>query len=136
MIRFQRTGRTNDPAFRIVVSEKARHPKAGNPLQVVGSYHPKTKHTVINAEAAKGWVAKGAQLSGTVHNLFISQGIIEGKKINVRGAKVAPAVPADKATSAPVAPTEEKIETTEEATATAEAEVPVAAAEEKTETPA
>jgi len=86
-IRFQRTGRTNDPAFRIVVSEHARHPKAGNPLQVVGSYNPKTKHTVIDAESVKHWMSKGAQASGTVNNLLITKGIIEGKKVNVLGKR-------------------------------------------------
>ncbi|OGG44533.1 30S ribosomal protein S16 [Candidatus Kaiserbacteria bacterium RIFCSPHIGHO2_01_FULL_48_10] len=86
-IRFQRTGRTNDPAFRIVVSEKTKHPKAGSPLQVVGSYNPKTKHTVIDADSVKHWLSKGAQASGTVNNLLINKGIIEGKKINVRLTK-------------------------------------------------
>ena len=86
-IRFQRTGRTNDPAFRIVVSEKARSPKGGKPLAVVGSYNPKTKHTIIDAEAATHWISKGAQLSGTVNNLFITKGVIEGKKVNVLGQK-------------------------------------------------
>ena len=97
MIRFQRTGRTNDPAFRIVVSDKTRHPKSGKALQVVGSYNPKTKDAIIDAEAAKGWIAKGAQLSGTVHNLFLSKGIIEGKKINVRQTKVVKAEPVKEA---------------------------------------
>lgn len=87
-IRFQRTGRKNDPSFRIVVSEKARHPQAGNPLQVVGSYNPKTKHTVIDTEKVKHWIGKGAQASGTVNNLLVSQGVIEGKKVNVRNTKV------------------------------------------------
>ncbi len=89
-IRFQRVGRKNDPAFRIVVLEKARSPKAGNPLQVLGSHNPKTKHTVIDAEKVKHWISKGAQLSGTVNNLFITKGIIEGKKVNVLGKKTAP----------------------------------------------
>jgi len=82
-IRFQRTGRKNDPSFRIIVSEKARSPKAGNPLEVVGSYNPKTKHTIINAEAVKGWLSKGAKASGTVHNLLVTKGVITGKKVNV-----------------------------------------------------
>lgn len=86
-IRFQRTGRKNNPAFRIVVLEKQRSPKAGNPLQVLGSYNPKTKHTVIDSDRAKHWMSKGAQLSGTVNNLFITKGIIEGKKVNVLGKK-------------------------------------------------
>ncbi len=89
-IRFQRTGRKNDPSFRIIVSEKARHPKAGNPLQVLGSYNPKTKHTVIDAEKVKHWLSKGAQASGTVANLLVSQGVITGKKVNVRNTKTAP----------------------------------------------
>lgn len=87
-IRFQRTGRKNDPSFRIVVSEKARHPKAGNPLQVLGSYNPKTKHTVIDAERVKHWLSKGAQASGTVTNLLITKGVITGKKVNVLGKRV------------------------------------------------
>ena len=89
-IRFQRVGRKNDPAFRIVVLEKTRSPKAGNPLQILGSYNPKTKHTVIDAEKAKHWMSKGAQLSGTVNNLFITKGVIEGKKVNVLGKKSVP----------------------------------------------
>ncbi len=60
-IRFQRTGRKNDPSFRIIVSEKARSPKAGNPLQVVGSYNPKTKHTVIDGDAVKHWMVQGRE---------------------------------------------------------------------------
>lgn len=86
-IRFQRVGRKNDPSFKIVVLEKARSPKAGNPLQILGSYNPKTKHTVIDGEKVKGWISKGAQLSGTVNNLLITKGIIQGKKINVLGKK-------------------------------------------------
>jgi small subunit ribosomal protein S16 len=82
-IRFQRTGRKNDPSFRIIVSEKARSPKAGNPLEVVGSYNPKTKHTIIDDAAVKGWLAKGAKASGTVHNLLVTKGVITGKKVNV-----------------------------------------------------
>jgi small subunit ribosomal protein S16 len=89
-IRFQRRGRKNDASFRIVVLEKARSPKAGNPLQVLGSYNPKTKHTVIDGDSIKHWISKGAELSGTVNNLLITKGIIQGKKINVLGKKTAP----------------------------------------------
>lgn len=82
-IRFQRRGRKNDPSFRIIVSEKARSPKAGNPLEILGSYDPITKEAVIDGERVKHWVAQGAELSGTVNNLLITKGIIEGKKVNV-----------------------------------------------------
>jgi small subunit ribosomal protein S16 len=89
-IRFQRTGRKNDASFRIVVSEKARHPLAGNPLAVVGSHNPKTKQTIIKAEEVKHWLEKGAQASDTVNNLLVSKGVIQGKKVNVRNTKTAP----------------------------------------------
>lgn len=37
----------------------------------------------INGEKAKEWIAKGVQVSDTVHNLLVGEKIIEGKKINV-----------------------------------------------------
>ena len=82
-IRLKRTGRTNDPAFKIVVGETTYSPKSGKHFAYLGSYNPKTKSFIVDADAVKGWIAKGAQLSDTVHNLFLSKGIIEGKKINV-----------------------------------------------------
>ena len=90
-IRMQRTGRTNAPSFRIVVLEHTRSPKAGNFLEKLGTYNPKTKVRILNAERIKYWISVGAQLSATVHNMLISAGIIEGKKINVLPAYRAPA---------------------------------------------
>jgi small subunit ribosomal protein S16 len=122
-IRFQRTGRKNDPAFRIVVSEKARHPLAGNPLDVVGSHHPKTKHTIIDADKVKHWISKGAQASGTVNNLLVSKGVLQGKKVNVRNTKVAPK-------------TEEEVKAQAPAVAAPEASAETSAPETASETPA
>ena len=83
MIRFQRIGRTNDPAFRIVVLEKARSPKAGNPLEILGTYNPKTKAVTLKEDAIKAWITKGAQVSPSLHNLLLNKGVLTGKKINV-----------------------------------------------------
>jgi small subunit ribosomal protein S16 len=106
-IRFQRTGRKNDASFRIVVSEKARHPLAGNPLAVVGSHNPKTKKTIIKEDEVKHWLSKGAQASGTVNNLLVSKGVLDGKKVNVRNTKTAPAKPEEAKAEAPAAPVAE-----------------------------
>lgn len=109
MIRFQRVGRKNDPAFRIVVTEKRSKPKSGE-LEVLGSYHPKTKEALLKNERILYWISKGAKLSDTARNLFVSQGIIQGKKVNVvkasKNAEVkSVAVPEEKkATEAGVAP--------------------------------
>lgn len=103
MIRFQRIGRKNDPAFRIVVLEKASGPKAGKYADLVGTYNPKTKAVTLQPERIKDWMAKGAQVSPSLHNLLVSQGVIEGKKINVLPKKTAPVKEA-----APAAPAAEE----------------------------
>lgn len=82
MIRFQRVGRKNDPAFRVVVTEKRSKPISGE-LEILGSYHPKTKHTVLHSERILYWLSKGAKASPTVHNLLISKGVVSGKKVAV-----------------------------------------------------
>lgn len=83
MIRFQRTGRTNDPSFRIVVLEKERAAKAGNIVELLGTYNPKSKALTLNEEQVKAWIAKGAQPTDSMHNLLVTKGVIAGKKINV-----------------------------------------------------
>jgi small subunit ribosomal protein S16 len=83
MIRFQRIGRKNDPAFRMAVLEKTAGPKAGKYVDLVGTYNPRTKAMTVDGDRIKDWVAKGAQLSPSLSNLLIDKGIIEGKKVNV-----------------------------------------------------
>src|SRR5581483_1346304 len=83
MIRFQRIGRKNDPAFRMLVLEKTAGPKAGKYVDLVGTYNPKTKAVTLQPERIKEWVAKGAQVSPSLMNLLITKGVFEGKKQNV-----------------------------------------------------
>jgi small subunit ribosomal protein S16 len=80
MIRFQRIGRTNDPAFRIAVLEKASGPKAGKYVDLVGTYNPKTKAVTLKPDAIKDWMAKGAQVSPSLHNLLVKEGVVVGAK--------------------------------------------------------
>lgn len=87
MIRFQRIGRRNDPAFRILVLEKTASPKAGTYVEQVGTYNPRTKAFSVDAEKIKGWMAKGAQLTPSLKNLLISQGVIDGAKVQVISKK-------------------------------------------------
>lgn len=83
MLRFQRIGRRNDPAFRIVATEKRSKPKSGF-LEILGSYHPKTKDTQLKNERILYWLSKGAQASETVHNLLVSKGVIQGTKVAIK----------------------------------------------------
>ena len=83
MMRLQRVGRRNDPSYRIVVTDKRTGPKSDKHVDRIGSYNPKLDHVQIDAEKAKYWLSKGVQTSDTMHNILVSQKIIDGKKINV-----------------------------------------------------
>lgn len=114
MIRLQRIGRKNDPSFRLVLTDKENSTKSGKFLEVLGSYDARKGKPVIVAERVKHWIAMGAQVSDTVHNLLVVEKIVEGKKINVLPKKTVPKKEeeAPKAESAPATP-----ETTQDTTA-------------------
>lgn len=82
-MRLQRIGRKNNPSYRVLVVDSRQGPKSGKFVDQIGSYDPKNDHIMIDGEKANAWIGKGVQTSPTVHNLLISQKIIEGKKINV-----------------------------------------------------
>jgi small subunit ribosomal protein S16 len=87
MMRLKRTGRKNNPSYRIVVVDKRTSVKSNKTVDLIGSYDPKAGRITINAERAKHWLSHGVQPSGTVHNMLVSQKVIEGKKINVLSKK-------------------------------------------------
>lgn len=126
MMRLQRVGRRNDPAYRIVVTNKRTGPKSDKHVARLGSYNPKLNHLQLDADAAKEWLAKGVQPSDTVYNMLVGQGIIEGRKRNVLPKK------------SPIIDEEALKKAEEEAAAKAEAEKAAAeeAAKAAEETPA
>ena len=87
MIRFQRIGRKNDAAFRMAVLEKTAGPKAGKYVDLVGTYNPKTKQITYKAERIQEWIAKGAQVSPSLKNLLIKNGVLSGDKVAVISKK-------------------------------------------------
>ena len=90
MIRLQRVGRRNHAEYRVVVTESTRAPKAGNYVEIVGSYNPHKNELVCKDDRIKHWMSVGAQVSDTVHNLLVNKGLIEGKKKNVLPKKSPP----------------------------------------------
>lgn len=127
IIRLQRVGRRNDPAFRVVVTDSKRGPKA-NYLEMVGSYNPKAGTIELNAERIKLWISNGAQVSDTVHNFLVSKEIIKGKKINVLPKKTAPVKEVPAAAAPPAAPKAEATPEVSEEPAVEEPAAEVAAA--------
>lgn len=88
VIRLTRVGKKKDASFRVVVIDSKRKVQAGNYLEMVGSYDPRSNKAELKADRIKYWMSMGARPSDTVHNLLISQKVIEGKKINVLPKKV------------------------------------------------
>lgn len=85
-IRLARFGKKKSPTYRIVVSD-AQKDTLGTYIESLGTYNPSVNPKVItiNNERAKHWLSVGAQPSTTVHNLLVSEGILEASKI--RAAK-------------------------------------------------
>ena len=83
VIRFFRTGKKGQAFFKIVVTEKKKAPTKGRFIEEVGFYNPLTKEKNVKADRVKYWLSVGAQPSDTVHNLLVSEKIVEGKKIPV-----------------------------------------------------
>src|SRR3990167_8819293 len=82
-IRLTRKGKKNQPFFRVVVIDKRRSSKGGRPSEILGYIDPLTKRKSLKKERILHWIKNGAQPSDTVHNLLVSEKIIEAKKINV-----------------------------------------------------
>ncbi|PIP86823.1 30S ribosomal protein S16 [Candidatus Campbellbacteria bacterium CG22_combo_CG10-13_8_21_14_all_36_13] len=116
-IRLKRVGRKHDPSFRIVVTEKHLGPKSGKYIESVGFYNVQKGDKQLDGGRIKYWISKGAQVSPTVHNMLISEGVIEGKKVNVLPKKkpILKEVPVEEKKEVPVAvetptPTEAPVE--------------------------
>jgi len=130
-IRMQRVGRINMPSYRIIVVEHTEGPKTGKFTDIVGTYDPRRKERKLDETKIKYWMSVGAKPSDTVHNMLISAGIIQGKKINVLPKFVAPA---EAAVEAKIEAQEKAVAQEEKAEAKAAHEAEVEAqAEEKTE---
>jgi small subunit ribosomal protein S16 len=84
-IRLQRVGRKHNPCFRIVLSDSRRAAQSGSFLEILGNYDPR-KHAEnfqVNSARIAEWISRGAQLSGTVHNLFVDAKLVSGPKRDV-----------------------------------------------------
>lgn len=69
-IRLARTGARKQPHYRVVVIEKERA-RNGRPVEVVGTYNPRTSPASIELkrERITYWVSKGAKMSDRVSKI-------------------------------------------------------------------
>jgi len=82
-IRLTRKGKKNQPFFRVVLIDKRASTKGGRSVEDLGYVDPLKKRRSFNKERIQYWISKGAQTSSTIHNLLVTEKIIEGAKIHV-----------------------------------------------------
>lgn len=131
-IRLQRVGKRKKPAYRFVVSESTKD-LYGKQLEILGHYNPSTKVCDIKKDRVLYWIGFGAQLSPTVHNMFIDQNVIKAEKVRASKSKKKGESETAAPVAAPASPDANQGGKPAEATVTAEAPV---AEEKKEETPA
>jgi len=81
-IKLARQGKKNQPFFRLIIQEKSKSP-ASNFLEDLGYWNPLIKKGEFKKERILYWISQGAQLTDSVNNLLINQGIIAGEKRKV-----------------------------------------------------
>jgi len=127
-IRLQRRGRKNDPSFRVILVEKKRAAKTGNVNEILGNYNARTGAIKLEGERIKELLKNGVTVSDNLHNLLVSNKIIDAKKINILPKKTVEKV---EEAAAPTA-----AEVSEAVTPTAPTSEPQAAAPEEVTAPA
>ena len=75
-IRLRRMGQKKAPFYRIVVAD-SKCPRDGRFIEEIGTYNPNTDPSTfnVNEEAAKKWLANGAQPTEVVGKIFKLAGI-------------------------------------------------------------
>jgi small subunit ribosomal protein S16 len=82
-IRLTRKGKKNQPFFRVVLVDKRKSSTGGRSIEDLGYVDPLKKRKSLNAERIKYWISKGAQTSVTIHNLLVTEKLIDEPKIKV-----------------------------------------------------
>ncbi len=78
-LRLIRTGRKNQPSFRLVAQDKNSPPK-GKYKEDLGVWKPIAKTRTVNKERVAYWLSCGARTTDTVWNMLVTEGVIKGKK--------------------------------------------------------
>ena len=134
-IRLARGGAKKRPVHKIVVADK-RCRRDGRYIEELGFYNPllpkDSKDALrVNVEAAKKWMAQGAEITERVQKLFALLGLCEKPAVRETPKKSAPKAKAQERMKA-----EAEAKAAAEEAAKAEAEAAKAAAEQPAEAPA
>ncbi len=99
-IRLTRTGKKHQPHYRIVAVD-SRVKRDGKYLEKIGYYNPRTKPPTLeyDKEILTKWIENGAQMTDTVHDIFVKEGIVE--QTGKRKARISAMITASKEENAP-----------------------------------
>ena len=77
-IRLRRMGAKKAPFYRVVVAD-SRYPRDGRFIEEIGYYNPMANpaEIKIDVDAAKKWIANGAQPTETAKSLLKKSGAID-----------------------------------------------------------
>lgn len=134
-IRLRRTGKKNQPSYRVVVVEHTA-PIQGSYMESLGTYNPRISEFTVNKDRVLHWLGFGAQPSERVAKLLIKAGV-EHKQITLpdysRKPKKAPKKEPVVKAAAPVAEVATEAATPEEVKPAVEAETTPATEEAASE---
>lgn len=87
-IRLKRIGKRHEPHFRIVAQD-SRYFRSGKVLEEIGYYNPAVSPAKLDYDKAilDKWLKQGAQLSDTLHDLFVKEKIVKQDKSRVAQIK-------------------------------------------------
>ncbi len=77
-LRLTRTGRHDDPFYRIVAAD-SRYSRDGRYIEQIGYFDPNkgTENALIDEEKALEWLQKGATPSDTVRTILSAKGVMQ-----------------------------------------------------------
>ncbi len=135
-IRLARGGAKKRPFHKIVVADK-RSPRDGRFIEAIGFYNPllpkdHADAVRVDVEAAKKWMANGAELTERVQKLFALVGLCDKPAIRETPKKSAPKAKAQERMREEA----ERVAAAEEAKRAEEEAAKAAAEQAATETPA
>ena len=93
-IRLSRGGSKKHPYYRVVAADQ-RAPRDGRFIEKLGSYNPllpqdHQERLVLDVEKVKSWIAKGAQPTERLQQLFANLGLCAAPVIREQPKKSAP----------------------------------------------
>ncbi len=134
-IRLQRTGKKNQADFRIVLAEKEA-PVNKKFVEVLGGYNPRKKAFHVKQDRVSYWIAQNIEMSPTVHNLFVTNKLMDKAKVKAFNTPKKPAEPVVEAKPAEAVPKSTESGDESATTASVGAETPsTESVEAKSETP-